>query len=35
MIADQLEQVRNEFAICFGSCSFTEPVEDVKAMGWW
>jgi hypothetical protein len=34
MIADQLEQVRNEFAICFGSCSFTEPVEDVKAMGW-
>lgn len=34
MIADQLEQARNEFAICFGSCSFTEPVEDVKAMGW-
>ncbi|MFY9746637.1 MAG: hypothetical protein WA891_08170 [Acidobacteriaceae bacterium] len=34
MIADQIEQARNEFAICFGSCSFTEPVDDVKAMGW-
>jgi hypothetical protein len=34
MIADQLEKVRSEFAISFGSCSFDEPVEDVKAMGW-
>jgi hypothetical protein len=26
--------VRGEFAIGFGSCSFEEPVEDLKAMGW-
>ena len=34
LIADQMEQVRSEFAISFGSCSFEEPVEDLKAMGW-
>jgi hypothetical protein len=34
MTADQLEQVRREFAISFGSCSFAEPVEDLEAMGW-
>lgn len=34
MIVDQIEKVRSEFAISFGSCSFTEPVEDLKAMGW-
>jgi hypothetical protein len=34
MIADQIEQVRSEFAISFGSCSFTEPVDDLRAMGW-
>ena len=34
LTSDQLEQVRNEFAISFGSCSFTEPVTDLKAMGW-
>ncbi len=34
VITDQVEQVRGEFAISFGSCSFEEPVEDVKAMGW-
>jgi hypothetical protein len=34
MIADQLERVRSEFAISFGSCSFDEPVEDLKGMGW-
>ncbi|MGB9032262.1 MAG: hypothetical protein WCC27_19210 [Acidobacteriaceae bacterium] len=34
MTTDQIEQARNEFAICFGSCSFSEPVDDVKAMGW-
>jgi hypothetical protein len=34
MIADQLEKVRSEFAVSFGSCSFEEPVEDLKAMGW-
>jgi hypothetical protein len=34
LISDQLERVRREFAISFGSCSFEEPLADVKAMGW-
>jgi hypothetical protein len=34
MIADQIEQVRSEFANSFGSCSFEEPVDDLRAMGW-
>lgn len=34
LIADQIEKARSEFAISFGSCSFTEPVEDLKQMGW-
>ncbi|HEX4068205.1 MAG TPA: hypothetical protein VHZ09_19455 [Acidobacteriaceae bacterium] len=34
LISDQIERVRREFAISFGSCSFAEPVEDLRAMGW-
>lgn len=34
MTADQLELVRRDFAISFGSCSFAEPVDDLTAMGW-
>lgn len=34
LIADQIERVRSEFAIGFGSCSFTDPVDDLKEMGW-
>ncbi|MGA8909658.1 MAG: hypothetical protein WB524_18740, partial [Acidobacteriaceae bacterium] len=34
LITDQIEKVRSEFAISFGSCSFEEPVQDLKAMGW-
>jgi len=34
LIADQIERVRGEFAMSFGSCSFTEPVDDMKEMGW-
>jgi hypothetical protein len=34
MIVDQMEKARSEFAIGFGSCSFEEPVADLKAMGW-
>lgn len=34
MTADQLEMVRRDFAISFGSCSFVEPVDDLTAMGW-
>ncbi|MGI9518750.1 MAG: hypothetical protein ACR2NP_16955 [Pirellulaceae bacterium] len=32
--AADIETVRQEFAISFGSCSFTEPVEDLIALGW-
>jgi hypothetical protein len=31
---DQIERARREFAISFGSCSFTEPIDDLKAMEW-
>jgi hypothetical protein len=34
LIADLIERMRSEFAISFGSCSFTEPVDDMKEMGW-
>jgi hypothetical protein len=30
-----LARVREEIAVAFGSCSFTEPVQDVRAMGAW
>jgi hypothetical protein len=32
--ADQLRTVREEFFLSFGSCSFTEPVRDLEALGW-
>jgi hypothetical protein len=32
--AHQLHMVRKEFAISFGSCSFEEPIHDLKALGW-
>jgi hypothetical protein len=32
--AEQIERARTEFAISFGSCSFTEPIDDLKAMEW-
>lgn len=34
MTSDQIERARKEFAIGFGSCSFTEPIGDLKAMDW-
>jgi hypothetical protein len=34
LIGDQIEKARSELAIGFGSCSFEEPVADLKAMGW-
>jgi hypothetical protein len=34
MTPDQLLRARAEFAISFGSCSFTEPIDDLKAMEW-
>lgn len=30
---DKLRSLRERFAISFGSCSFEEPVEDLKALG--
>ena len=33
--AKQIAEVRKNFAISFGSCSFTEPIGDLKALGWW
>jgi hypothetical protein len=34
LISDQIERVRREFAMGFGSCSFDEPVDDLKEMEW-
>lgn len=31
---DELERVRTQSAISFGSCSFEEPIADLKALGW-
>jgi len=31
---DDLARIRAEFAISFGSCSFEEPVSDLKELGW-
>ncbi len=30
---DQIARARREFALSFGSCSFTEPVDDLKSLG--
>ncbi len=30
----QIETARENFAIGFGSCSFTEPVDELRALGW-
>jgi hypothetical protein len=30
---DQIKAVRERFAISFGSCSFEEPIEDLKGIG--
>lgn len=29
-----LQRVRREFALSFGSCSFEEPIDDLKVLGW-
>lgn len=34
LTTEEIEEVRREFAICFGSCSFTEPITELKALGW-
>jgi hypothetical protein len=32
--ADQLREVRTRSFLSFGSCSFTEPIQDLEALGW-
>lgn len=32
--ADQLHEVRSRFFLSFGSCSFSEPIQDLEALGW-
>jgi hypothetical protein len=34
LTAEQIQQARAQFCIGFGSCSFTEPIEDLRALGW-
>jgi len=34
LTAGQIGTMRRDFGIDFGSCSFLEPIEDVKALGW-
>ena len=29
-----LAKTRHDFALSFGSCSFEEPIDDLKALGW-
>jgi hypothetical protein len=31
---DELERVRRNHAISFGSCSFEEPIADLQELGW-
>jgi hypothetical protein len=31
---DELARIRRDFAISFGSCSFEEPIADLKELGW-
>ncbi|HEX4156559.1 MAG TPA: hypothetical protein VHY48_13185 [Acidobacteriaceae bacterium] len=31
---DRIRQMRESFAVGFGSCSFVEPLEDLRVMGW-
>jgi hypothetical protein len=34
LTAQQIERAREQFCISFGSCSFTEPIEDLRNLGW-
>ena len=34
VLTDDLTKLRDGFAISFGSCSFEEPVNDLKELGW-
>lgn len=32
--ADEIAATRREFAISYGSCSFAEPIEEARSLGW-
>jgi hypothetical protein len=32
--SDEVTEARSSFAHSFGSCSFEEPIEDLRALGW-
>ena len=34
LTAQQIHEARQRFCIGFGSCSFTEPIEDLRKLGW-
>jgi hypothetical protein len=34
LTADQIHEARQQFCIGFGSCSFIEPIEDLRKLGW-
>jgi hypothetical protein len=31
---DEIAEARREFAHSFGSCSFEEPIADLRKLGW-
>jgi hypothetical protein len=32
--SEAIREMRDRFAISFGSCSFEEPIEEMRVMGW-
>jgi len=34
LTAEQIREAREKFCIGFGSCSFIEPIEDLRKLGW-
>ncbi|HEX6178895.1 MAG TPA: hypothetical protein VF057_11090 [Thermoanaerobaculia bacterium] len=34
VVSEELARMRQEYAISFGSCSFEEPIADLKELGW-
>ncbi|HEY3989436.1 MAG TPA: hypothetical protein VGM02_09075 [Acidobacteriaceae bacterium] len=34
LTAEQIRDARERFCIAFGSCSFTEPIDDLRKLGW-